>query len=104
MHLLVALNDGSTTATAHVGEAESIAIAQTSGAIFVTDDNAAFDFARNRLGEGRVRDTVDVLREAVAMDELAAFDAVGIADAIRSNGRHLRSDHPMSLSNSYFDF
>ena len=101
--LMIALNEGVGPATSHVGEAESIAIAKTLDALFVTDDNAAHDFARLRLGLGRVKDTVDVLREAVAMDELSAFDAAGIASEIRSRGRHLRRCHPASLAKSYVD-
>ena len=53
--LLVALNDGAGAPVAHAGEAESIYFAEKFDTLFVTDDNGAYDFARRRLGDGRVR-------------------------------------------------
>lgn len=102
--LLVALNDGAAAPAAHAGEAESIYFADKLDTLFVTDDNAAYDFARRRLGDGRVKDTVDLLREAVAMGEVTPARALAIADSIRGCDRHLRRVHPPQLSAAYFDW
>ncbi len=104
VHLLVALNDGAGPPVAHAGEAETIYFAEKLDTLFVTDDNAAYDFARRRLGDGRVKDTVDLLREAVAIGELTPARALAIADSIRSCERHLRRVHPSQLSAAYFDW
>lgn len=101
--LHVGLNDGRRPPVSHAGEAESIYLAEQLGASFATDDNAAYDFGERRLGVGRVLDTVTVLRDAVAMDELGARDALAIAAAIRSAGRHLRRTHSQVLIVSDFD-
>lgn len=104
LRLLVALNDGTGAPAAHAGEAESIYFAEKLDTLFVTDDNGAYDFARWRLGDGRVKDTVDLLRDAVAMGELTPAGALAIADGIRSCDRHLRRVHPPQLSAAYFDW
>lgn len=101
--LQVGLNDGRRPPVAHAGEAESIYLAGQLGALFATDDNAAYDFAERRLGVGRVVDTVTILRDAVAMDEVSAADALRVAMAVRLAGRHLRRTHPHPLSLPDFD-
>jgi hypothetical protein len=100
--LLIGLNEGRRPPTAHAGEAESIFLAGHLGGDFVTDDNAAYDFAEHRLGLAHVRDTVQVLQEAVAMGELTGTEALGIARSIRANGRELRRIHPDEFSVAYF--
>lgn len=60
--------DGGDATDKHLGEAESIVIAQATGAVFVTDDGPAYDFAahRSNLGPGRVQDACDVLWTAAS--------------------------------------
>jgi hypothetical protein len=95
----VALNDGRQPAGAkHLGEAESMHAADKLNGQFITDDNAAYDLAVKRLGQARVFDTVDLLRECVAHGELNASEAQHIADAIRNAGRFLRRVHPSTLT------
>lgn len=50
----------------NLGEAESMALAIETGAIFVTDDKAAYDLARKRpdLGRDRVLDACSILGRA----------------------------------------
>lgn len=74
----------------HLGEAESIAVAAQIGAVFVTDDTAAFDFARRqgRLGPANVKDACSVLWEAcsaghVTDDEITQFH-LDVFDAQRT--------------------
>ena len=100
--LLVGLNEGRRPPTAHAGEAESIFVAEKLGGIFVTDDNAAYDFALRRLGPGRVKDSVHVLREAVASGELSASQALESAELIESSSRSLRRVHPRPFTIRYF--
>jgi len=100
--LWVGLNEGREPPIEHAGEAESIYFAEKLGGVFATDDNAAYDFAERRLGVGRAIDTVLILREAVAMDEITAGEAVDVASSIRAAGRHLRRHHPPVLTPDYF--
>jgi hypothetical protein len=102
LQLHVGLNEGRRPPTAHIGEAEGIYFAEKLGGRFVTDDTGAYDFAVRRLGGGRVHDTVDVLREAVASGDLDAGEALNIANAIRNCGRSLRRGHPDTLHRRYF--
>jgi hypothetical protein len=102
LKLQIGLNDGRRPPTAHIGEAEGIYFAQKLEGRFVTDDNGAYDFAVRRLGSGRVYDTVDILREAVAAGDLDAGGALNIANAIRNSGRSLRRGHPDTLHRRYF--
>lgn len=55
--------DGGNGADKHLGEAESIVIAQATGAVFVTDDGPAYDFAahRSNLGPAGVQEACAVL-------------------------------------------
>jgi hypothetical protein len=100
----VGLNDGRRPPTQHAGEAESIYFAEKLDGCFATDDNAAYDFAMRRaaLGVGRVFDTIDILRDAVACDEISTQDALNVVDALRVAGRSLRRIHPEVLALSYF--
>lgn len=86
----------------HLGEAESIFWADKLGGLFVTDDNAAYDFAARRLGGGRVIDTVHILREAVAAALLSPEDASAACALITENDRHLRRGHPPYPAPTYF--
>ena len=96
-----AVDDGE--ATKHEGEAESIVIAKrTDDAKFLTDDNDAFSVATTHLTAQRVKDTVDVLEDAVAMGEITAQDAAGICASIRQHGRHLRRVRPDPMPASHF--
>jgi hypothetical protein len=100
--LQIGLNEGRRPPTAHMGEAEGIYFAQKLGGRFVTDDNAAYDFAVHRLGPGRVHDTVDLLREAVSCGDLDDGEALNIVNMIRNSGRSLRRIHPSTMLRQYF--
>lgn len=102
INLQIGLNEGRRPPTRHAGEAEGIYFAEKLEGYFVTDDNAAYDFAMNHLGPGRVRDTVDLLREAVAYGELDDGEALNIVNAIRNSGRCIRRVHPDTLLRTYF--
>jgi hypothetical protein len=101
--LQIGLNEGRQPPKGHAGEAEGIYFAQKLGGHFVTDDNGAYDFAARRLGAGRVHDTVDLLREAVACGEISSGEALHIVTVIRSSGRYLRRVHPKTLNRDYFE-
>jgi hypothetical protein len=98
-----ALSLNETESLEHLGEAESIFLADRLNGAFITDDTAAFAFAETNLGDNRVLDTVDLLREGVAEGDMTAHDAKLKADAIRNCGRHLRSGHPWTLTPDYFE-
>lgn len=102
MAIWIGLNDGRRPPTAHAGEAESIYFADKLSGAFVTDDNAAYDFAQRRLGIGQVLDTVSVLDEAVAMGELSVAEAIGVTESIRAAGRFLRGVHPERFTAAEF--
>jgi hypothetical protein len=86
----------------HLGEAESIWAADRRNGTFITDDAAAFDFAEKNLGNNRVLDCIDLLRESVAAKEITEHEAKLAADAIRNSGRHLKAGHPPTLTTDYF--
>ena len=71
---------------------------------FATDDNAAYEFALQRplLGTENVIDTIDILREAVAMSKTTDIEADQIANDIEATGRHLRRIHPRQRGPDYF--
>jgi len=100
----IGLNEGRPESDSHLGEAESIYFAEKTGGLFVTDDNGAYDFAQRRpgLGPARVRDTVYVLRDAVANGYITRGDAAACAATIRAAGRHLLRTHPATLTASDF--
>lgn len=87
----------------HLGEAQSIVLAEAWGCLFITDDFSAYDFAAGRLGSERVWDTVQVLNMAMANGDINAATAVEITEAIRDAGRSLRRCHPDPMTESDFD-
>lgn len=100
--LQVGLNEGRQPPRAHGGEAECIYFAKKLGGMFVTDDNGAYDFAARRLGPGRVHDTVDLIREAVAYGDMDDGEAVSIVSAIRGSGRSIRRVYPKTITRTFF--
>jgi len=98
----VALNGAPHPPVDNAGEAQSLYFAEQLGAMFATDDNAAYAFAERRLGSGRVLDTVDILRVAVRGGHIPPADAANAARTIRRAGRHLRRIHPAILTEPYF--
>lgn len=102
--LWVGLSDGQRPPTKHKGEAQSIFLAERSGGVFLTDDAGAYDFAERRpkLGIGKVRDSIDVLRSAVAMSELTKEDACDLVLQIEGNGRSFRGEHRGRITPNYF--
>ena len=89
---------------AHLGEAQSIFFAEKHQGQFATDDNAAYEFALQRplLGTENVIDSIDILREAVAMSKTTDVEADQIANDIEATGRHLRRIHPRQRGPDYF--
>lgn len=89
---------------AHLGEAQSIFFAEKHQGQFATDDNAAYEFAIQRplLGAENVIDSIDILREAVAMSKTTDVEADQIANDIEATGRHLRRVHPRQRGPYYF--
>jgi hypothetical protein len=77
----------------HLGEAQTIYVAEELGAVIATDDGPAFSYARERLGLGNAIDTVDLLRQAVAAGLVTADDAARLVARIRAAGRFLRKVH-----------
>lgn len=61
----------------------------------MTDDAAAYDFAKKRseTRKTNVIASIDLLREAVAMGELNNDKAVALATGIEEKGRFLRRIH-----------
>lgn len=90
-------------ASKHAGEAESIYFAERLGGMFATDDAIAYDFARNKLGTGRVLDTIDVLRSAVELGYLSPKDAAQRACSVAEAGRHLRTGRNRHPGSTYFE-
>lgn len=92
------------TPNAHLGEAQSIYFAKKFRGQFATDDNSAYEFAKQQfaLDSVNVIDSVDILREAVALDELTAQEADQVAKAIEAVGRHLRRIHSQPRGPGYF--
>ncbi len=88
MRIRIALSDGNSRATEHLGEA---------------DDHAAYDLASRRLGHCRALDTVDLLRETVITGYFTSSEAQQVADAIRNSGRRLRRGHPPTFTPKYFE-
>jgi len=101
----VGLNEGLRPPDAHLGEAQAIHFAEATGGTVATDDHGAYVFATRRpsLGPGRVIDTVQILRSAVAFGEITSVQAAKIADDIESAGRSLRPEHRQSRNAAYFD-
>ena len=78
------------SATRHLGEAEIIYFIEKGypGAIFITDDIPALDFARHR-GLTAI-DTVDVLGECFQMDEIGCPAAYQLIEAMVDKNRGVR--------------
>ena len=89
---------------AHLGEAQSIYFAEKHQGQFATDDNAAYELARLRLRLGieNVVDSVDILREVVALNKITAQEADQVANDIEAAGRHLRRVHRRARGPNYF--
>jgi predicted nucleic acid-binding protein len=103
MRIRIALSDRKSRPAEHLGEAESIFLADKLNGSFITDDFAAYELASRRLGDCRVLDTVDLLRETVVTGYFTASEAQQVADAIRNNGRRLRRGHPLTFTAKYFE-
>jgi hypothetical protein len=103
MKIRIALSDGNGSPAEHLGEAESIYVADKLNGTFITDDRAAYDFASRRLGHFRALDTVDLLRETVVTGYFKSSEAQQVADAIRNSGRMLRRGHPSTFTPEYFE-
>jgi hypothetical protein len=103
MKIRIALGGRAGRSTEHLGEAESIFLADKLNGAFITDDRVAYDFARRRLGNIRVFDTVDLLRQTVATGYFKSSEAQQVADAIRNSGRSLRRGHPSTFTPVYFE-
>lgn len=78
--------------TKHLGEAETIFLLRNrtnfDGARWVTDDRAAFEYAR---AQGLItKETVDLMSEAIAMADLAADEAFTLLRLMEDAGRRLR--------------
>lgn len=103
-NIWLALNDGRERSTKNKGEAESIFVAEHTQGTFLTDDSGAYDFAKRRpkLAGGKVRDSIDVLRSAVAMGELSKEDACDLAIQIENKGRFFRTEHRGKITPDYF--
>ena len=103
MRLQVSLGGGGASGTDHLGEAETLVMADRRHCGVITDDNSAHAMFERRLGPERVHDSVDVLRWCVAAGLLTPGEAKAEADAIRNVGRHLRRVHPSTFRNSDFE-
>lgn len=103
MRIRIALGGARSGANQHLGEAESIWVADKLNGTFITDDHAAYEFASQRLGNSRVLDTVELLRESVVTNYFTSNEAQQVADAIRNNGRKLRRGHPQTFTAEYFE-
>ena len=86
----------------HLGEAQTIWVAEQLHATFATDDASAFAYASRRLGPTRVVDTVDLLKRGVAARSLTPDDACEVARIMRSAGRRFRRVHPTPLMPAHF--
>lgn len=103
MYAQIALGGGGLSGVDHLGEAESLVLADRHNCGVVTDDNAAHFMIESRLGPERVHDTVDVLRWCVKNAQINAWEAKAAVDAIRNNGRHIRRIHPNTVTADYFE-
>jgi hypothetical protein len=101
----VSLNEGREPPTKHKGEAYSIFVGQKIGACFFTDDETAYDWAeaKTRFGLASVKDTIDVLRDAVAMGELDKHEACTLILEMQEAGRDFRHEHDGKITPDYFD-
>lgn len=76
----------------HLGEAETLVLieyrTEFDGSVWITDDGEAGHYAR-RKGI-RVKDTVDIMREAVVDGLVMADTGHGLLTAMEQAGRHVR--------------
>ncbi|MYB73795.1 MAG: hypothetical protein F4124_10355 [Acidimicrobiia bacterium] len=101
--LQVGLRPGQTGIREHRGEAECIYFAEQLGGGFATDDAAAYDFAlRYSNMPGKVVDTIDILREAVAHNAISDIEADFVAQQMEGAGRIFRKTHRGGRGPSYF--
>jgi hypothetical protein len=87
----------------HLGEAQTIWVAERHGGLIATDDGPAFAYAAQRLGQDQVVDTVDLLRIGVSQALIRADQAADTVVRMRSAGRVLRSVHPDPLKATHFE-
>ncbi|MFK4149822.1 hypothetical protein [Streptomyces sp. NPDC004065] len=80
----------------HLGEAETLVVIEHRGefahSVWITDDGEAGHYARRR--GIRVKNTVDVMREAVVDGLVPADDGHGLLLRMQQSGRHLRGVPP----------
>ncbi|MFJ8539326.1 hypothetical protein [Streptomyces sp. NPDC093591] len=80
----------------HLGEAETLVLiehrSEFLGSVWITDDGEAGHYA-HRKGI-RVKNTVDIMREAVVDGLVPADDGHGLLLRMRQSGRHLRGVPP----------
>ncbi|MGS0561921.1 hypothetical protein [Microbacterium aurugineum] len=76
----------------HLGEAESIAFALTTQAVFVTDDTGAYEFAKHQsvLGPNSVKDSCAVLWEACSAGHISDDDITRFHHDVFDLGRTMR--------------
>ena len=86
----------------HLGEAETIWVAEQLHGVVGTDDGAAFEYAVSRLGAGRVVDTIVLLRSGVSHGALTADEASALVGRMRAGGRVLRRTHITPLTPADF--
>ena len=81
----------------HQGEAECLVLATEYGGGVITDDSAAYAMIRRR-GRPPVLDTVEVLRELVRSEQIDAYTAKRLVDALKGAGRNLRRGYPSTFT------
>ena len=88
----------------NLGEAESIFFAEKYRGQFATDDAGAYDFAYRQLslGPGKVIDTIDILRLAVASEIITAAEAKQLSYDMEAADRKFRPEHRQFRDDSYF--
>jgi hypothetical protein len=82
----------------HLGEAQTIYLAEQLGTMFATDDGPAYDYAAQRLGPANVVDSIELLRVAVSSRIVAADHAAELAAQIQAAGRFFRKMHRTPLA------
>jgi len=77
---------------AHLGEAESIVVAHASGAVFVTDDGPAYDFAMRatNLGRAGVLDACGILWQAASAQLIDEGGMLDFHHQVFDAGRTMR--------------
>lgn len=93
----IALGGGGESGLDHLGEAESIHLADKTHGGVITDDNNAHDFVVRKFGPSRAMDTIGVLRGCVKAGSMDPHEAKLLADAMTNAGRHFLAVHPKTL-------